>query len=205
MNSDSGNNSRAGSVSGQRASFVTPTTKINARPRTGLTSNLQNVGGRLLVRKEMTEHKQRMRLVKPVINLTPPWGHEDLRKRPVSAAARRGRPPSAQSASWSSQHNDSSHNAAGDASAHQQRPGSALGPATRGATPAAGQQPAEFDVSTLTEEDQDAYQGMLRLLCRVDNGDARRVLEQLYRESEDRKLLAAYTGVFPKLETERKE
>uniref|UniRef100_A0A7S1QZQ4 Uncharacterized protein n=1 Tax=Neobodo designis TaxID=312471 RepID=A0A7S1QZQ4_NEODS len=91
-----------------------------------------------------------------------------------------------------------------------QRPGSAASRRPADSRPAsAAQQPStapaapQFDVASLKEEDRDAYAAMLRLLARLPNTDARAVLQQLYHESEDRKLLASYTGVFPKLDNER--
>ena len=62
--------------------------------------------------------------------------------------------------------------------------------------------PAEFDLSRLTPEQQVAYRDMLRVLSAVSTSESKSMLEQLYRESEDRKLLTAYTGVFPGLEKE---
>ena len=37
--------------------------------------NLENVGGRILVMEEMNCHRERMKHVKSVISIAPPWGH----------------------------------------------------------------------------------------------------------------------------------
>lgn len=162
--------------------FVNPTHGLRTRGPS-MSSNCQNLGGRHMVYEEMQQHKQRMKNVRPMIDLSPPWSHNKgaAQPRPSSAARKlrtqvtAQRPPSAA------------------------RPAAAPSPPcddTRGAS-------KEFDVATLQEEDREAYAAMLRVLCSISNTESRSLLEQLYRESEDRKLLAAYSGVFPKLEAER--
>jgi hypothetical protein len=175
--------------------FVTPTQGLGAR-RGQPTTSLQNVGGRHLVFEEMKNHKNRMKAVRAVIDLAPPWSHAAPPGRPASAAARKlrnnvaaardgdSRPPSAQARPLSRP----------QSAARQYSP----------AVPTPEAAAARFDVAALDdEEDREAYAAMLRLLTKLSNGQSRAALEQLYRESEDRRLLAAYTGVFPKLDAER--
>jgi hypothetical protein len=176
---------------GAQPRFISPT---RGSSRRGAGANLQSVGGRHLVYEEMQQHKQRMKSVRSIVDLSPPWSHAPA-ERPPSAAARRlrqsvasQRPPSA----------------ASRRTAANSRPGSSAGhgpsAAGRPPTPATA---GSFDVAALGDEDRDAYAAMLRLLTRLPNADARAALQQLYHESEDRKLLASYTGVFPKLDNER--
>jgi hypothetical protein len=165
--------------------FISPT---RGSSRRGAGANLQSVGGRHLVYEEMQQHKQRMKSVRSIVDLSPPWSHAPA-ERPPSAAARRLR----QSVASQRPQSAASRRAAVDS-----RPGSAA--AGSPPTPAAA---GSFDVAALGDEDRDAYAAMLRLLTRLPNADARAALQQLYHESEDRKLLASYTGVFPKLDNER--
>jgi hypothetical protein len=139
----------------------------------------------------MQQHKQRMKSVRPMVDLTPPWSHVPA-ERPPSAAARRLR----QSVASQRPASAASHRSA------DTRPQSAAGPLSQGPAPAPAAA-SSFDVAALGDEDREAYAAMLRLLSRLSNSEARSALQQLYHESEDRKLLASYTGVFPKLENER--
>ena len=59
-------------ASGKPRRFITPTQGLMPRKGQGLTSNLQNLGGRLMIRAEMERHKSHMKQVKPVIS-RPNW------------------------------------------------------------------------------------------------------------------------------------
>ena len=177
---------RPASRGGQQR-FVSPTRGTSRR---AAGANLQSTGGRHLVYEEMQQHKQRMKTVRPMVDLTPPWSHAPA-ERPPSAAARRLRQ------SVAAQRPSSA--ASRRSTPADGRPSSAAGHAVSTPPPV----PSNFDVAALNEEDREAYAAMLRLLSRLPNADARAALQQLYHESEDRKLLASYTGVFPKLENER--
>eukprot|EP01006_Ploeotia_vitrea_P041442 TRINITY_DN66527_c4_g5_i1.p1 TRINITY_DN66527_c4_g5~~TRINITY_DN66527_c4_g5_i1.p1 ORF type:complete len:277 (-),score=17.52 TRINITY_DN66527_c4_g5_i1:856-1686(-) len=60
----------------------------------------------------------------------------------------------------------------------------------------------EFDISTLSREHQGVYHELVDMLCDLGNEAARSLLEQAYRDSEERKLLNGYTGIFPSLDNE---
>lgn len=172
--------------------FITPTQGLMARQGQSLTSNLENVGGRLMIQAEMERHKHRMKQVKAVISLNPPWGHED--SRPKSTIARGAGVKAVRRPNSASGFYNTTGSTSGNLSA-------STVPNQRSSSPQQTPLPC-FDVSQLNDEDVETYRSMLRLLCRMSNQESRAVLEQLYRESEDRKLLAGYTGVFPKLENE---
>ena len=186
--------------------FIGPTQGLRARSGQCLTSNLENIGGRILIQSEMSNHKMRMKKIKSIVNITPPWGHHNDAglPRPSSAASNASRrPPTASRSSTSlaiSQDNGRPGSAAlaGSATsvARSQRGG------TGTPTPQTRQPAAEFDLAKLTPEQQTTYRDMLRLLSSQSTADSKAMLEQLYREAEDRKLLSAYTGVFPGLEND---
>ena len=46
------------------------------------------------------------------------------------------------------------------------------------------------------------YHDFVKMLCLMGNEDSRAILEQVYRESEEKKLLSGYTGIFPSLDHE---
>jgi hypothetical protein len=212
-------------ASGKPKKFVGPTQGLRSRSGQCLLSNLENIGGRILIQAEMTNHKERMRHVKAQVNITPPWSHQQLASlsRPGSSQGGVRRPPSASAASGSRAGNST---LAITQSSSLERPSSAAGHGNSSGFPAGGAAsvarshrsinstsngrppsgsaaaPPEFDMGKLTDEQQATYRDMLRMLSGMSTGDSKLILEQLYRESEDRKLLAAYTGVFPGLERE---
>jgi hypothetical protein len=179
--------------------FVTPTQGLMPRKGQGLQSNLQNLGGRLMIRAQMDRHKSRMKDVKPVISVDAPWGHDRAVPAPGRGlgGGRRANRPASRPASATFSEMQASRASAGSAM-------------DRGASPSRSHHqssvhqapPPDFDPTQLNDEDLETYRGALRLLCRMNNADARGMLESLYRESEDRKLLAGYTGVFPRLDAD---
>lgn len=208
--------------------FIGPTRGLGFSRGNGLGSNLENVGGRILIHAEMANHKERMRRIKPIISIAPPWSHgggagagspyNTAVVRPGSASAHgrggdaatasggnglfgaAGRAPSAGPASRPASASASRHLGGSAAAAIRGNRGHSTGGDAPAALLGASSASAEFDLGRLRADEQDTYRDMLRLLCAVPSQDARSILEQLYKEAEDRKLLAAYTGVFPTLE-----
>jgi hypothetical protein len=167
-----------------------------------------------MVFEEMQQHKLRMKTVKSVVDHSPPWAYtpnpvDDRSGGAKSAMAKKLRGDVAATRDISSSAAavmNASAASRPQSAARIGRPGSAF-PGGR-PTSAASRRvvepaPPSFDVASLNESDREAYSAMLRLLTRLSNDESRAALEQLYRESEDRKLLASYTGVFPKLENEQ--
>ena len=178
-------------------------------------ASLENLGGRIIIESEMYCHRQRMKTVRPSIDSTLPWAHahqESLRRggRPASrgaSAARagegtralppfdaRGRPPSA------GHRNRTSSEAAtpsrlGSRPVSQSTTPSKAGRA--GPLPPPGAATSTFDVTSLPPSQQDVYKGLVQLLATLPQRDAKGLLEQAFKEGEERKLLMAYTGVFP--------
>uniref|UniRef100_A0A7S1IZR6 Uncharacterized protein n=1 Tax=Eutreptiella gymnastica TaxID=73025 RepID=A0A7S1IZR6_9EUGL len=173
--------------------FIRPTQGLKLRQAGGLMQvNLENIGGRILYMEEMNGHKNRMKDIKPVIQLAPPWGSKGDKKPKPKAKAQPNKP----------------------SAAPPKR--AASGPAQRPSRPAAGGrmgpqdlgtdgQTAEFEVSILNEEHQQLYHDFVKMLCLMGNEDSRAILEQAYRESEEKKLLSGYTGIFPSLDNEEDE
>lgn len=159
-----------------------------------------NTGGRHMQYDEMHQHKLRMKAVRPMVDLSSPWSHAKLQQQQHAAAAGGGSRP------------DKLRSTVAAASSRPQsaktgsRPASAAAHRVRAESPSSSRAPAKgdaFDVAALPAADRETYADMLRLLTRLPTAEARAALEQLYRESEDRKLLVTYTGVFPKLDGER--
>lgn len=177
-----------------------PTRGLGMRGPNGLLSNLENIGGRILVAEEMTKHKIRMKTVKPIVSLEPPWAHR-REARPATAMSS-GRPGSR----IASKLRDTTASTRHDAPFSPYTTVTSCASTSCNRSPRRGFSPKrdrtaipEFDVSSLSETDQHVYQEMLALLCRLPNPDARGLLERVYRESEDQKLLSAYTGVIPRV------
>jgi hypothetical protein len=163
--------------------MIRPTHGLGARGKGGtLSMNLENVGGRILVMDEKNKHKERMRSIKPVISIAPPWSHADHTPG-IAPKKKAGRPMSAK------HHTHHQMDGAG-------RPSSTQHPHP----PAAVAEPQGFDMTSLTDTQQGTVRDMVRLLCGLCNEDSRGLLEHMYRDSEERKLLSAYTGIFPSLD-----
>jgi hypothetical protein len=171
-----------------------------------------------MVFEEMQQHKLRMKTVKSVVDHSPPWAYtpnpvDDRSGGGKSAMAKKLRGDVAATREISSSAAvvmNASAASRPQSAARIGRPGSALSTRHPGGRPTSAASrrlvepaPPSFDVASLNESDREAYSAMLRLLTRLSNDESRAALEQLYRESEDRKLLASYTGVFPKLENEQ--
>eukprot|EP00754_Rhynchopus_humris_P042267 Rhum_TRINITY_DN25932_c0_g1::Rhum_TRINITY_DN25932_c0_g1_i1::g.182978::m.182978 len=83
-------------ASTRRAPYVRPQQGLRLRKSGGtMQVNLENIGGRILVLAERATHKKRMRAIKPVVNVQPPWGHGGGTDRRQRSSSRSG---SAQSA-----------------------------------------------------------------------------------------------------------
>lgn len=183
-----------------RKKFIGPQHRLGTTRATTMNANLENIGGRILVENEMLHHKLRIREVKASVDVGLPWAHRQQQKassrvahrlheaaesdHKLNIAAGGSRPQSASVArpmTASSAHTHRSHTRPTTAASS-----SAPLPATE-----------EFDPSTLTTDQQSVYRDMLRVLCQLDASRSKALLEQLYRESEEKKLLLGYTGVFP--------
>ena len=202
-----------------RKKFIGPQHRLTMRTTT-MTANLENIGGRIMVENEMINHKHRMTHAKPSIDTKLPWAHqlqEEIVRggsrvshrlnaatesdrhlnggdspvkpagvRPASTAGRPIRPSTANSVR--------SNYAVGGG-----RPKSPRSEAAAAAGGATNSNEPVFHVSMLTADHQQVYREMVRVLCTMSQKDSKALLEEMYRESEDKKLLAAYTGVFPEM------
>lgn len=204
-----------GGGSANRRKFIGPQHRLATRPTssTGIAANLENIGGRIMVELEMTHHKLRMREVKPSVDTTLPWAHAVQQQqhhhhqmgsdRYVSQS--RAAQKLHDAAQYSAKHVPySSGPAVPVAAPAGSRPVSASAArpasASRGGHPSSRATPGHeqlFDVSTLSPDHQVIYRDMIRVLCGLEQSQCKRLLEHMYREAEDKKLLLGYTGVFP--------
>ena len=163
----------------RRSPYIRPQQGMSLRKSGGvLQVNLENIGGRILVLAERSTHKTRMKTIKPVVNVKPPWGHDERKKRQMAGTPggnSQQRPGTAGSgSSWS-----------------QKRP-LRIRDSTR---PLDG----GTDMSHLEEADAALARDFVSLLGRLDPQDARALADHAVKESEERRLLAGYCGVFPEL------
>lgn len=194
--------------SAQKKKFIGPQHRLPSRPSSSancMTANLENIGGRIMVEHEMIHHKLRMREVKPSVDAGLPWAHRqqlmmmhqqrnrlaeklhtaadvDNRINLPNATNSGNRPQSAsvqRPATATSSNKGRSVSSQGVGSSHHD---AALVP---------------FDVTALSPDHQKIYRDMIRVLCGLDQSMSKALLEHMYREAEDKKLLMAYTGVFP--------
>jgi hypothetical protein len=203
-----------------RKKFIGPQHRLGSmRSTVALNANLENIGGRIMVENEMLNHKHRMTHAKPSIDTKLPWAHQ-LQEDIVRGSGANSRLSHRLSTAAESdrQHNGGAGGGRGDSPVKHttSRPASAgVGRPMRPATANSGrsasaqglamppaatsaEQPA-FHVSMLSADHQGVYKEMVRVLCTMTQKDAKALLEEMYRESEDKKLLAAYTGVFPEM------
>eukprot|EP00756_Hemistasia_phaeocysticola_P007975 Hpha_TRINITY_DN14453_c0_g1::TRINITY_DN14453_c0_g1_i1::g.157793::m.157793 len=177
-------------------SYIRPTQGLPLRKSGGtMQVNLENIGGRILVMEEIQTHRNRMRDVKPAVNVTPPWGHQQKVRKRAATQQRIAAPPFP---------GGSTTPPAGSRpqSARAGRPGTGTMTSGPAGPPGAQVGGTEYtDVSTIlpSDESQGTYQQFVDLLTTLTTEQSRMVLEAAYRESEERKLLAGYTGVFPGL------
>jgi hypothetical protein len=172
--------------------FIRPTQGLKLRQTGGLMNvNLENIGGRILYMEEMNGHKNRMKDIKSVISLRPPWGHEAVKTQPAKSKAKAKPPKRAASAG----NQRAPRDRGGATSQRDSGRMSAEGPH-------GGQSAGEFDISILNKDHQQLYHDFVKMLCLMGNEDSRAILEQVYRESEEKKLLSGYTGIFPSLDHE---
>ena len=181
------------------AKFISPTQGLASfRPGGGtMQSNAENVGGRFLIRTQMQSHKQRMRHIRPVISIEPPWGHDhalgsagaSATVRPSSGVARKLAAHTGRPASASQQRSSPSR------AAHQHAS------STAGSPPSSSEPPIDV-AAKLTTEEQTTFRSLVRLLCELSNEDARALLHQAYADSEERRLLDQYSGVLPRMQQE---
>eukprot|EP01012_Entosiphon_sulcatum_P045604 TRINITY_DN60882_c0_g1_i1.p1 TRINITY_DN60882_c0_g1~~TRINITY_DN60882_c0_g1_i1.p1 ORF type:complete len:249 (-),score=27.60 TRINITY_DN60882_c0_g1_i1:29-775(-) len=165
--------------------FIRPTQGLTIRRSGGLMqTNLENIGGRILYMEEMNGHKNRMKAIKPVVQLQPPWGHDAEPAKTKRSGATSSAPPKRKT-----------RKASADADVRVQ-------PSPHGAPSSPAAAVREFDISILNAEHQQLYHDFVRMLCLMGNEDSRAILEQAYRESEEKKLLSGYTGIFPTLDNE---
>ena len=196
-----------------RKKFIGPQHRLTMRTTT-LTANLENIGGRIMVENEMINHKHRMTHAKPSIDTKLPWAHQ-LQEEIIRGGSRVSHNLNAAAES------DRNYNGE-DSPSKPARPASTAGRPTRPSTansvrsahtigasrpksprsaenaPPGGSEPV-FHVSMLSADHQQVYREMVRVLCTMTQKDSKALLEEMYRESEDKKLLAAYTGVFPEM------
>ena len=84
----------------KRGTYIRPQKGLSLGKSGGVVQvNLENIGGRILVLAERCTHKNRMKSIKPVVNVKPPWGHEAKSRGKISknemSGKRRIRPQSA--------------------------------------------------------------------------------------------------------------
>eukprot|EP00759_Apiculatamorpha_spiralis_P002652 PhF_6_TR11051/c0_g1_i2/m.17937 len=189
-------------------SYIRPTHGLGMRfGGNGLGNNLENLGGRILIATEAATHKERMKKVKSTINSN--WGHAHaspapggVRRRPQSAS----RPGTAGSPMKATTTNDMT-SSRGMSSPPRRTGGQSTNNNTNttlggggGGLDARGSVFAnEFDVAALPADHQRVYMDLVSMLVSMTTDESRVVLEAAYKESEERKLLASYTGVFPTL------
>ncbi|CUG90842.1 Hypothetical protein, putative [Bodo saltans] len=188
----------------QRRKFIGPQHRLGNRPQSGsaIGANLENIGGRIMVENEMLHHKLRMREVKPSVDTTLPWAHQVQRGTVVGGATvsnnRVAQKITAATAADRTYGMTQPTYSSRPTSASTGRPQSASRPATRasghGGVPSSS---GGFDLAQLSTDHQHVVKDMLRVLCTLEQGKSKQLLEHLYREAEDKKLLMAYTGVFP--------
>eukprot|EP00668_Euglena_longa_P011457 GGOE01013861.1.p3 GENE.GGOE01013861.1~~GGOE01013861.1.p3 ORF type:complete len:194 (-),score=51.20 GGOE01013861.1:293-874(-) len=170
-------------VEEESSTYIRPTQGLKVRQPGGvLNVSLENIGGRIMYMEEMVSHKVRMDNVKPVVSIRPPWGHE----------APQSTPPKGKSKAKAAKQKEPGE---GKKGLRRGQPSSPDPEALAHSIP-------EYDVGVLSEEHQRLYDGLVRMLCSLTNADSRALLEQAYRESEERKLLSGYTGIFPTLDAE---
>lgn len=171
----------------------------------GMAANLENIGGRIMVESEMVHHKLRMKEVRPSVDTSKPWAHRQNSAGSAGSGARvaqrlREAADGGAERLWTSAGGSGGSSRPQSAHLHHgsaHRPQSATGSAavtTRTVSPHAA---AGFDVSSLSVEQQRVYRDMVRMLCSLEQPQCKQLLEHMYREAEDKKLLMAYTGVFP--------
>eukprot|EP00906_Rhabdomonas_costata_P006084 RCo008964 len=187
--------------------FIRPTQGLKLRHSGGLLHvNLENIGGRILYMEEMNGHKNRMKEIKPVVSLTAPWGHEDLPRVPVKV--HRDQKDATELAPVQSKKGNRKKNSQKKRQEETELDSglSAATKKTEGSYAAAAQPTSDsvrdFDVGLLRPEQQELYRKFVAMLCELGNDDSRAILEQAYRESEEKKLLSGYTGIFPTLDEE---
>jgi hypothetical protein len=186
----------------QRRKFIGPQHRLGNRPQSGsaIGANLENIGGRIMVENEMLHHKIRMREVKPSVDTTLPWAHQ-VQRGAVGGALTTNRVAQKITAATAADRNFglTQPTYSRPTSASAGRPQSASRPGTRasGHGGASSSQGAGFDMAQLSTDHQQVVKDMLRVLCTLEQGKSKQLLEHLYREAEDKKLLMAYTGVFP--------
>lgn len=151
-----------------------------------------------MVENEMVHHKLRMREVKPSVDTGLPWAHRQQSLHTGGGSQSRV----AQKITDAAEHDrqwGATSNSSRPQSATAARPASASRAATRlsARQEAGAQRHAAFDVSQLTTDHQRIYRDMVRVLCTLEQSTTKALLEHMYREAEDKKLLGAYTGVFP--------
>ena len=203
-----------------RRRYIGPTHGLPCRPGT---ASLENLGGRIIIENEMHNHKLRLKQIKPSIDASKPWAHnyQDTKLRKMSpsrSGGEGGTSPNTTSAGNNTSLPPASRNGGGYGSANTTaggrsnssvgRGGPAAANASRGRpSPTSGSSPASpsnggqqhqitFDVTALTSAQQQTYTDLVTLLSTLPQREAKSLLEQAYREGEERKLLMAYTGGF---------
>lgn len=190
-----------GPAENNRRKFIGPQHRLGSRPQSGssIGANLENIGGRILVENEMLHHKLRMREVRPSVDTTLPWAHQVQSRGHGSHPSRVAQKITAASAADRNYGLANTYGGSRPTSASAGRPQSASRPATRqsghGEHPPHGA--SGFDLAQLPTDHQQVVKDMLRVLCALEQSKSKQLLEHLYREAEDKKLLMAYTGVFP--------
>mmetsp|Transcript_37891 Transcript_37891/g.44174 ORF Transcript_37891/g.44174 Transcript_37891/m.44174 type:complete len:238 (+) Transcript_37891:43-756(+) len=190
----------------QRRKFIGPQHRLGSRSVSaagGISANLENIGGRILVESEMVHHKLRMKEVKPSVDTSMPWAHRQ-QAAPTGGfgASRSGLVHRLREAASDHQGGEKLYPPLPSGSSRPQsahlhgRPQSA-GASAAVSTRTLSPQGTPFEVSSLSVEQQRVYRDMIRVLCSLDQQQCKHLLEHMYREAEDKKLLMAYTGVFP--------
>lgn len=183
-----------------RKRFIGPDYRLSIRPAHGpaIGCNQENLGGRMIIENRMVNHAQRMKSVKPSIDSSMPWAHrlQDDIKRSTTPNTRtvvtHNNPEVVTRPSTGTSTRPASGSRAPTAATPHLRPPSAkrLGSSHK----------AELDVNSLPAEHQGIVRDMISVLCSLNTNDSKALLEQVFRESEEKRLLAAYTGVFPTLQ-----
>ncbi|KAJ9452858.1 hypothetical protein DIPPA_02619 [Diplonema papillatum] len=165
-------------------SYIRPQQGLALRKSGGVMQvNLENIGGRILVLAERNTHKNRMKTIKSVVDVQPPWGYELLKPKPR-------RPPSRPGFNRPAKDSHSARNTSG-------RTDNLYSPAYAASPPAVAARPVGGGETT---ETQVLVEAVVAMLSTKEPSEAKRIVRDLLREADERRLLCGYTGVFPDLD-----
>jgi hypothetical protein len=150
--------------------------------------------------QSLKDHQKRMGGVRPTINFKAmPWGFDadgtfshKLTKRPASS---KGQAPSRPGTARSNQGRPQPPESDSPARSARGAPGR-----SSAGTPGRSER-EEFGIAYLPEEQQRLCREMIRMLTNLKNSEeSRRVVEEIFVNAEESRLLRGYTGVFPSLD-----